>query len=143
MPSSPLIVKFKKLDSRAKLPFRKHKGDAAYDLYAIEGGHLPLGVPTVISTGIAFKMPEGYYCEIHNRSSFGQKGITCHLGIIDQDYHGEVSPTLTAIFHPYNIEIGDRVCQIIFKKRIEVEFEETNEEFESDRGKSGFGSTGK
>jgi len=139
-----LKIKFKKLNPEAQVPFKKHVGDAGYDLFAISDCDLVPNTPIPISTGISLKMPEGYYCEIHTRSSHGIKGIRNHLGIIDEGYHGEITVIMNSPIS-YKIAKGDKVGQLIFKKRISTKFieAEEGEEFTSDRGTGGFGSTGK
>lgn len=138
-------VKFKKIHPDAKMPFKKHEGDAGYDLYAVRRAFTTPYVPVSISTGIQLEMPEGYYCEIHTRSSHGVKGMRNHLGIIDQGYHGEITVLFNAPFDttPIYIKKGERIGQLIFRERVQVLFEESNEDFESSRGTDGFGSTGK
>lgn len=138
-----LKVKFKLIHLEAKEPFKKYTGDAGYDLYAVEDVLLSIGIPTIVHTGICLKTPEGYYSEIHTRSSHGKEGIRCHLGVVDETYHGEVCPIMTSHFKEYRIKKGDRIAQLVFKKRIGVKFIKTDEEFTSDRGTDGFGSTGK
>jgi len=137
-----LKVKFKKIHPDAKEPFKKHVGDAGYDLFAVEDKIISGTIP--VSTGICLKMPEGYYCEIHTRSSHGMLGIRNHLGIIDEGYHGEITVIMTS-FKEYKVTKGDKIGQLIFKKRISTKFieAEEGEEFVSDRGEAGFGSTGK
>lgn len=136
-------VKFKKIHSDAQVPFRKHGGDAGFDLFAVESAEVCPGETIAVHTGICLKLPKGYYCEIHTRSSHGMKGVRNHLGIVDEGYHGEITVLMNSHNRSIQINKGDRVGQLIFKKRIEVNFVETNEEFESSRGTKGFGSTGK
>ena len=137
-----LKVKFKKLHPEAKEPFKKHVGDAGYDLCAVADYELLPNVPTPVSAGICLQIPEGYYCEIHTRSSHGIKGIRNHLGVVDEGYHGEITVIMNSPV-AYQVVKGDKVGQLIFKKRQGVQFVETEEEFTSDRGTNGFGSTGK
>lgn len=137
-----LKVKFKKLHLDAKEPFKKHVGDAGYDLFAVERCNLRPNIPTPVPTGICIKMPKGYYSEIHTRSGHGIKGIRNHLGIIDEGYLGEITVIMNSPIE-YQVNKGDRIGQLVFKKRQEVQFIETDEEFQSDRGTNGFGSTGK
>jgi dUTP pyrophosphatase len=142
-------VLFKKLHPDAQVPFRKHIGDAGYDLFSIEDKQLELNSVTPVRTGISLKMPEGYYSEVHTRSSQGIKGIKNHLGIIDEGYHGEITVLMFTRkgFKPNDnyvvIHKGDKIAQLIFKKRVEVDFLESNKDFESSRGIGGFGSTGR
>lgn len=136
-----LKVKFKKLHPEAKEPFKKYVGDAGYDLFAVSDCTLLPNVPTPVSAGICLGMPCGYYCEIHTRSSHGMKGIRNHLGVVDEGYRGEITVIMNSPVE-YKVTKGDKIGQLIFKKRQGVQFVETDEEFESDRGTNGFGSTG-
>jgi dUTP pyrophosphatase len=135
-------VKFKKLHPDAKMPFKKHVGDAAYDIYALEDVNVEAGKSATIRTGICVKMPEGYFHEIHTRSSHGKLGMRVHLGVVDTGYHGEIFPIFNSPID-FKINKGDRVAQLLFRPIIEVNFIETDEEFESSRGTGAFGSTGK
>ena len=60
-------VKIKLLTPTAKMPTRAHEGDL-YDIYADEDILID-AVPTLVSTGIALEIPEGYHIKIYNRSS--------------------------------------------------------------------------
>jgi len=136
-----LKVKFKKLHPEAQEPFKKHIGDAGYDLYAVNDVLIPANIPTQVPTGISLKLPEGFYVEIHTRSGHGVKGMRNHLGIVDEGYHGEITVIMNSPID-YFVKKGDRIGQLIFRKRQSVKFIETEEEFVSDRGTNGFGSTG-
>jgi len=139
-----LKIKFKKIHLEAKEPFKKYVGDVGWDLFAVEDKVLYANVITQVFTGICLRMPEGYYCEIHTRSSHGGLGIRNHLGIIDGGYCGEITVLMNSP-KEYSIAKGDKIAQLIFKKRISIKFVEVEEgeEFISDRGTNGFGSTGK
>jgi len=139
-----LKVKFKKLHPEAQEPFKKHTGDAGYDLYSVSDITIPANVATSVPTGLSIKVPEGYYTEIHTRSSHGLQGVRNHLGIIDTGYFGEITVIMNSPVE-YKVNKGDRVGQLIFRKRIGAKFIEAGEgeEFVSDRNTNGFGSTGK
>ena len=118
---------FKKLDKNAKEPVREHKGDAGWDVTAVEAFN-KMGYAEY-KTGLAFAVPKGYYLMLAPRSSVYKTGMAManSVGIIDSGYRGEVK----ALF--YNIscfgtryEVGDRVAQIIPRpcKTDEVEFVE-------------------
>ena len=65
-------------------------------------------------------------------------------GVIDSDYGGNTSVILTN-FSSWSVDIekGDRIAQIMFLKKEEVEFEEVNEfDNRTVRDTKGFGSTG-
>jgi dUTP pyrophosphatase len=139
-----LKVKFKKLHLEAQTPFKKHVGDAGYDLFAVSDCVLIPNIATQVPTGISLKLPETYYAELHTRSSHGLIGVRNHLGVIDSGFRGEITVIMNSPID-YFIKKGDRIAQLILKKRISAKFVEAdeNEEFTSDRGSAGFGSTGK
>jgi deoxyuridine 5'-triphosphate nucleotidohydrolase len=97
-----------------------------------------------VHTGVSVQPPKGYYFDLVPRSSTFKKGLLLYnsVGIIDQSYTGEI----IAIFKKTQdfIElpnIGDRLCQLILRQVILVDFVE--EDFEiTEREKSGFGSSG-
>jgi dUTP pyrophosphatase len=69
------------------------------------------------------------------------------IGIIDSDYRGEWMAVFTNItdnawLYPFPYEAGERVAQIYFEEILDIEFEETDDLEESDRGTGGFGSSG-
>ena len=71
----------------------------------------------LVSTGVAMAIPKGYAGLIWDRSSMGVKGIHRHAGVIDSGYRGEVKVCLhNTTNEPYDIELGDRVAQILIQK---------------------------
>ena len=135
-------VVFIKTHKDAKTPFKKYPGDAGYDLYAVEDQVVFANAPIVIKTGIRVALPKGYYAEIHTRSSQGLKGTRNHLGVVDEGYRGEIAPIMISLKHIHVMK-GDKIGQLILKKRIEANFIEVDYLPKSDRGTKGFGSTGK
>ena len=64
-------------------------------------------------------------------------------GVIDSNFRGIISVILTN-FSSYNVDIkkGDKIVQIMFLKKEEVDFEEVNEfHYNTVGGTKGFGST--
>lgn len=140
-------VKIKKLSPNAVIPTHGKAGDAGYDLTAIscdfnaEHGYYCYG------TGLAMEIPEGYYGAIVPRSSIRKTEAIMQNtpGTIDSGYRGEVMVTFKnrdkdGSLRPF--KIGERVAQIIIKKYEEVEFIESDELSETERGTGGHGSTG-
>ena len=139
-----MIVKIKLLHPLAKIPTRKYPGDAGYDLYSVECKTIPPRSIAEVQTGIAIELPKGYYAEIHSRSGLRRKGIVPPVGIIDEDYRGDLRVILYNFTdEPYQVNIGDRIAQLIIKPRVEADFKQVNVLSESERGNHGFGSTGK
>lgn len=100
----------------------------------------------VFHTGLKCAIPEGYYLEIHPRSSLGFKKdimLANTVGIIDCHYRGEL---MVALHNNSNvaqvIEDNERVVQCMLKQVIAVENVEVQELDETDRGEGGFGSSG-
>ena len=83
---------FKKLDPRAQLPKYAHEGDAGMDVFALDGVDLPLHIPTMVHTGIAAEIPEGYEIQVRPRSGLACKGVTVwnSPGTVDSKYRGEI-----------------------------------------------------
>ena len=133
----------KKLTKSASIP-TKNQDDAGWDLYTNEAVTIPAGGTVLVSTGIAMAIPKGYAGLIWDRSSMGVKGIHRHAGVIDSGYRGEVKVCLhNTTNESYDIELGDRVAQILIQKIPLFRIQEVEELDSTKRGSGGFGSTGK
>ena len=56
------------------------------------------------------------------------KGLFLGGGVIDSDYRGNISIILTNLCQrTFEIEIGDRIAQLMFFKKEEVDFVEVDE----------------
>ena len=143
-------LKIKKLRENAKIPFRATEGSAGMDLYACidEPITLEAGEKAVIPTGIAIALPSSELgAFIFARSGLGIKhGIVpsnC-VGVIDSDYRGEIVVGLyNHSDEAYTVNPNDRIAQMAIMPVAAANFIETDELSETERGKSGFGSTGK
>ena len=150
-PDSDATIKVKKLTSTATIPTKSRKTDAGYDLYSDEDIALYPEDTKLISTGIAFAIPDGYAGLIWDRSGLGTKGVHRHAGVVDSSYRGEVKVALynarpghvDFTDNMYFISRGDRIAQILFQKVPHFDLVETEELDETDRGSSGFGSSGR
>mgnify|MGYP003652774835 FL=1 len=144
-----MVIKVKKLSPTAIVPTKSRKSDAGYDLYADENFTLRPEETRLISTGIALAIPDGYAGLIWDRSGLGSKGIHRHAGVVDSSYRGEVKVALSNsrfggdLDNTYFISKGDRIAQILFQKVPHFELVETEELDDTDRGSSGFGSSGR
>ena len=144
-----LQVPFARLDERAILPTQGSAQAAGWDLYAIEDTEVPKGASTMISTGWATAIPEGWEGQIRCRSSLGKKGMIMPngLGTIDADYRGELKVLATWIGQgdSFTVKAGERVAQLLFAQVPLVTLKEiTMEEVSpTERGVGGFGSSGK
>lgn len=146
-------VKLKKLRDGAKIPQYATEQAAACDLCAdLEGGKITInpGEIKTIPTGIAIE------CEVATeyntailifpRSGLASKhGISLanSVGVVDSDYRGEIKvPLINHSTVPFEVSSGDRIAQMMFTPVLRAEFKESDELSDTERGMSGFGSTG-
>ena len=132
-----------------KLPNYESKGAAGMELSADIDSDIiikPLD-RSLIPTGIAISLPEDLEAQIRPRSGLAIKhGITLlnSPGTIDSDYRGEIKVILVNLSNDnFTIKPYDRIAQIIISQFVKAEFEIAENLDETDRGNSGFGSTGK
>ena len=74
-------VKFKKLTEDAQIFEYKTKGAAGADIYSNEEILLLPMTPTIVHTGIAVQLPEGYEMQIRCRSGLATKGFMLANGV--------------------------------------------------------------
>lgn len=146
--SHDLIVHVEKIDASAVLPELKTNGSACMDLHSTHDVTLYPSDTKLVHTGLKFEMDSNTEALIRPRSGLAiNHGITVlnSPGTIDSDYRGEVcvilhntSPT------QYDIKQGDRIAQVAFRPvpKVNLRLVEKISE-DTDRGASGFGSTGK
>ena len=149
--TADVVVKVKRLDERAVLPERKTEGAACFDIRTLDDIYLRTlnasDKATIVHTGLAFEIPEGYHMKVFLRSSVG---LNTHLrlanqtAIIDSDYRGELkllveNPARASIY----IKAGTRIAKVMIEKNVPTYFREVKELGETKRGKGGLGSTGK
>ena len=141
-------VPFVRLHEDAKMPKRGSNYAAGYDLFACGSGDIAIEPhKTVrIDTGIAVALPENTAGLVLPRSGLATKqGLrpANTPGLIDEDYRGSI---IVAIHndtdHLRYICPGDRIAQLMIIPYLAVEFKETKNLNETERGTGGFGSTG-
>ena len=134
-----------KLDVGAKMPTRAHEWDAGLDLYArdykVVGG-MDSGV---FDTGVHMEIPNGFVGFIKSKSGLNiMHGLRCE-GVVDSGYTGSIVVKLyNDTVMPYRVLPGDKIAQLVI---LPVWFPENmtlvDELDETERGESGFGSTGR
>lgn len=134
--------------SNNELPKYATPMSAGMDLRAFTDQPITImpGERKLVHSGINIQLPEGYELQVRPRSGLAMKhGITLTNapGTVDADYRGDVG----AIVHnlgqdPFIIENGDRICQIVAKEYVKIEWEETDTLDSTERGEGGFNSTG-
>jgi dUTP pyrophosphatase len=142
---SEVTLKFKKTNANAKLPTKNNESDTGFDVYCVEDKVIPGRGSDVVDVGLEFAyITPGYWVKIEGRSGLGFRyGISPHPGIIDSGYRGNAGIKLYNNTNTdYHIKSGDRIAQFVVYKNYDVAVEE-GDTVESDRGASGFGSSGK
>ena len=145
-----MILKIKKLRENAIIPAAATRLSAGLDLHAC------LDEPVVIQPGEIVNFPTGIgvYPEredvvmlVFMRSGIGRKyglSLPNSVGVIDSDYRGEIQvPLINLGKEPYTMMPGERFAQLVTMPVIFPEVVETDELPESERGVSGFGSSGR
>lgn len=142
-------IQIKKINSDAVFPKYAYELDSGFDLFSTEQITLPALGRALIPTGLSFNIPEGYEIQVRTKS-----GLAVNLGLmvlnspgtVDRGYTGEIKVPVfntnnMSIIIEKGMKVGQAVlCPVVCGKF--VKFEEVNELGESDRGESGFGSTG-
>lgn len=127
-------------------PVRAHDTDAGLDLYVPEGQGCLVrpGAVYTIDLGVRAAIPAGYYGQLALRSSAGKKGLAIPngVGIIDSGYRGNIKLLVTALTEPALVASGERVCQLLVLPLPPIDMEVGVVDDDTDRGVSGFGSTG-
>jgi len=136
-------MNIKLLSDKAVVPTKGSKGAAGYDLYATEAYELKIGERHAFKTDISMSIPIGIYGRIAPRSGHAlKKGIDVMAGVDDPDYRGEVKVILINLGQePFQVNVGDKIAQIIFEHYTEHEFTVVDKLDNTDRGVGGFGST--
>lgn len=137
-------MKIKLLNPNAKTPKSPKLGDAGHDLFSCEAVLVPAFDRVSVNTGVSLEIPEGVVGLIWPRSGYAKDfGLDVLAGVIDSSYRGEVKVILhnTGDQDVY-LESGAKVAQILFQEYLTYEFETVECLEETDRGESGFGSTG-
>lgn len=148
----PIAIAVRRLPHGEGLPLPAYQsaGAAGLDLVAaisteskviIEPGHRKL-----VPTGIALQLPAGIEAQVRPRSGLAlEYGVTIlnAPGTIDSDYRGEIC-VLLANFSSQAFELrrGMRIAQLVVAPISRVSLTVVDQLDDSERGGSGFGSTG-
>lgn len=146
-------IRFKKLHPLAETPTRGTPFSAGYDLKAVALERRPIlgdGRDLIIyRTGLAVEIPAGYVGLLFPRSSVCKTPLRMSncVGVIDADYRGEISAVFDAQDHwaasRYGYLVGDRIGQLVIVPFVDVDWDESEELSQTQRGSGGYGSTGR
>lgn len=135
-----------KLEGDAKPPYKKHLGDAGWDLFVSRDCIIEPGATEDVHTDIKIDMPPYTYARIVGRSSTLRKhNLMVNEGIIDNGYTGELFVCIHNLGDkPFHAKKGMRLAQVLFHVIEDVRWSEVQEikPKNGGRGDDGFGSTG-
>ena len=143
---------FKILDERLRvhMPGYATAGSAGLDLRACLQAPLTLapGRWELVATGMAIHLKDpGCAALILPRSGLGHKhGIVLGnlVGLIDSDYQGELMVSAwNRSSVEYTLQPMERLAQLVIVPVLQAELREVREFAPSERGQSGYGSTGR
>jgi dUTP pyrophosphatase len=142
-----------------KLPSKKHKSDAGWDLYATSDIQIYPGQVLKHPLNIKMKLPKGTWCEITSKSGLGAQGLLVFAGVIDEEYRGIPHVVMSNIWiikelddegcplmriEPIVIKKHEKLAQLIMNPYSSEFYIEQVESVDTDTARStgGFGSTG-
>lgn len=148
----PLSVQIRLLPHFGELehPSYAYEGSAGMDLRAALTSPVQVaaGKTSVIPTGLAIALPEGYEAQVRSRSGLAARNHLFVLnspGTIDCGYTGEIKVILANFSETsFTIERGMRVAQLVVcpVTSVKLDVVETFADYVTARGSRGFGSSG-
>lgn len=136
--------------ANAPLPSYATAGSAGIDLHADVDcdRQVPVGRRLKFVTGLYVAIPPGYVGLVQPRSGLAlNHGIVAVTGVVDSDYRGQIGVVLENRGNDaYTVKPMERIAQLIIVPVMRVIIEpvkHVNDLGFTDRGASGFGSTGR
>ena len=141
-------VLIKRLSKDIELPKYETNGSSGMDLSANIEKEIKIepGKISIIPTGISVAIPKNFEIQIRPRSGLAAKSQVSVLnspGTIDADYRGELKVILINLGNKtFVVEKGTRIAQMVLCPVVKAKFKEVDSLDDTERGASGFGSTG-
>jgi dUTP pyrophosphatase len=129
----------------AVAPSKRAASDSGFDLTLIDRWKTH-GAIEFFRTGIRVQPAFGWYFDLVPRSSISKSGymLANSVGIIDRGYTGEIFVPLVKVDpNAPDLELPNRLVQIIPRQIIAAELVEVTEFEDTVRGDGAFGSSGK
>lgn len=142
-------MKIKKTHADAIVPKYQTEGASGFDFHSVEEYKVYAGQVLLVDTGIAFQIPKGYELQVRPRSGLSFKTplrVANAPGTVDSDFRDSVKVIIEnrSDNESYTIKKGERIAQGVICPIVYADgFEVVDELDSTDRGTSGFGSTGK
>ena len=142
-----IVIKYFEESVFAKEPVKATEGSAGYDLFAAEAKNIVPNSIQIVCLDFRWAIPQGFFGKVFPRSSLIKNyNVTVDAGLIDSDYRGLIYVLLSNHSKKaFTIRTGDRIAQVVFLEKFDVQFTKVNKKEDLDntkRGNGGFGSTG-
>ena len=128
-------------------PVYAKPGDAGADLRSTTAVTIAAGERSLVTTGVSIALPAGFVGLVHPRSGLAAKhGITVlnTPGTIDAGYRGEIMVILyNSSNTDFEVAVGDRIAQLLIQTVETAKFVAVEKLPETERGETGFGSSGR
>ena len=138
-------IELQLINDNATVPSRKHDSDIGYDISSSIDVLIPSKEVQLINTGIAINLPNQCAGFVLPRSGLASKHKITLInspGLVDPGYTGELLvPLINHGSSDYQINIGDRIAQLVLINTNSVEFKIVKNLPDTDRSAGGFGST--
>ena len=138
------------LDKGAYMPVRAHEWDAGLDIrtpvpITIAPANVNTGAgKAIVDTGVHVEIPQGYVGFIKSKSGLNVNNSITSEGVVDCGFTGSIVVKLyNHSREPYHFDKGDKITQLVILPILTPELELADRLDDTDRGASGFGSTGK
>ena len=138
-------IELQLINDNATVPSRKHDSDIGYDISSSIDVLIRSKEVQLINTGIAINLPNQCAGFVLPRSGLASKHKITLInspGLVDPGYTGELMvPLINHGSSDYQIQIGDRIAQLVLINTNSVEFKIVKNLPDTDRSTGGFGST--
>lgn len=139
------VLKVLLMGPDAKLPEVSTPGSIGYDLSSSADVCVSANTRALVPTQIVIILPPGTYGRIAPRSGLALKhSIDVAAGVIDPGYTGEIAVVLVNHSqHDFFVKKHDRIAQLILEVAVVLPVVEITSVPLTERGGSGFGSSGR
>ena len=126
------------------LPQKSEVNAAGFDLCFPDNVQIPPGKLVIIPLDHYTEIPDGYFFQLHERSSFSRFTLIMRAGgIIDSSYRGNWKVSLYNYGNETTtLEKGTSGIQATLHKNLDCKWEQTDDLNSTPRGKKGFGEMG-
>lgn len=132
------------LDNGAYMPSRGHEPDAGLDLHTPKAVTVPAYGSAIVDTGVHVALPHGCAGLLVSKSGLNVKHDITSTGLIDEGYTGSIVVKLyNHGGEDHEFEAGDKVTQLVVIPVACEQLEQVSSFNKTERGDSGFGSTGR